>query len=269
MGPPEATLQPPPPVLAEVVLVFVEVEVDESPLALGPVGTEGVVPLPEPPSWAPPAVGTVLPLSTPPSARATAGPWGGWVGGLPLPTPPSWVLSPIVPAVPPVPSLPPRVLPVGDWQVLLPTEVLVAVEVEVAVEVSGGSERTVPASATTDTGAPPGEGVATQVQSEGQSASLAQVLIFNWQVPGYEGDVVQTGSLAAPASTRAAGGRGGISDPDPPPVPEVDPPLAFPVPATPPPLATGADPEHVPRTAGWQTKPSPQSPSALHGRLHR
>jgi len=191
---------------------------------------------------------------------------GGSVGGVPLSAPPSRVLSPSVPLVPPVPSPPtppPRVLPVGDWQVLLATDVPVLVEV--AVGLPGGGERPEPAS----TAAGGGVDVVTQVQSGGQSASMEQVLTFNWQVPGNEVEVVQTGWLAVPASAVAVGGTGGISAPEAPPVPEVDPPLAFPVPAVPPPVAPGLDPEHVPRTVGWQTKPSPQSPSALHGKLHR
>jgi hypothetical protein len=264
--PPEATLQPPPPVLAEVVLVVVEVEVDSAPLALGPGGTEDGVPLPALPSAVAPAPGGAVPPSVPPSARAATGPW---VGGSPLLVPASWVVSsavPLLPPSPPPPAVPPRVLPVGDWQVLLATDVPVAVEV--AVGLSGGTERTEPASTAVGTPVATGGAMATQVQSAGQSASVAQVAVFNWQVPGYEVEVVQTGWPAAPASV-AEGGTGRSHAPDPPPVPALEPPLAAPVPAEPPPVAPGPEAVQVPRVVGWQAKPSPQSPSALQGKLHR
>jgi hypothetical protein len=140
----------------------------------------------------------------------------------------------------------------------------------VTVVLSGGGDTTGPASNAAGTEGLVGRGVDTQVHVAGQSASLAQVVTFDWQVPGNEVELVQTGSLPAPPSTNEGGGGTGTpSPPDPPPVPEAAPPLADPVSADPLPVAPGLDAEQVVVPIGWQTKPSPQSASRLHGNCHR
>jgi hypothetical protein len=110
-----------------------------------------------------------------------------------------------------------------------------------------------------------------QVQGAGQSASLLQLVAFDWQVPGYEGALVQVGGEAMPASRLRAGGgtaTGVLVSPDPPAPPDAFPPpeLAVPVPTLP--GVLGADPEHTVDVVGWHRKPSPQSASALHGSCH-
>jgi hypothetical protein len=255
--PPDTTLHPPPPVLAGVASADVE---GASP-ALGVGGVEGVVPLPTPPSTevsaAPWVGGTEGPLPTPPSVTGV----GGGGGVAPLPAPASAEVA-SVPEAPPVPSAPPpvRVVPEGGWHDLLVTAVL-----------SGGGEAAGPASTAIGREGLVGKGAAAQVHGAGQSASLVQVVTLDWQVPGYEVEVVQIGSLPVPASagTGVAGGTGTPSPADPPPAPEAAPALADPGLADPVPVAPGLDAEQVVVLTGWQTKPSPQSASRLHGNCHR
>jgi hypothetical protein len=147
----------------------------------------------------------------------------------------------------------------GGWHVLLVTGVL-----------SGGTEAAGPASTAVGTGDLVGWVVAAQVQVARQSASLVQVVSFTWQVPGYEVEVVQIGVLLVPPSGITGGsGSGTPSPPDPPPVPDAAPPPADPGAADPVPGLLGADAEHVVMLMGWQTNPSPQSASRLHGNSRR
>jgi hypothetical protein len=113
--------------------------------------------------------------------------------------------------------------------------------------------------------------VEAQVQGAWQSASVVQVVTFDPQVPGYEGELVQVGVATAPASglTTAGGAATGVLVPAAPPAPDVAPPPELEVPFPTPPGVSGADPEHVVVVFGWHRKPSPQSASALHGNCHR
>jgi hypothetical protein len=147
----------------------------------------------------------------------------------------------------------------GGWHVLLATGVL-----------SGGTEAAGPASTAARTGGVVGKAAAAQVQVARQSASLVQVVTFTWLVPGYEVEVVQTGVLPAlPSGSAGGSGTGTVSPPDPPPVPDAALPPADPGAADPVPGEPGVDPEHVVVPTGWQTNPSPQSASRLHGNCHR
>ena len=169
----------------------------------------------------------------------------------------------------------------GDWHIFTMVEVLVAVEVAVAVPVAAGVGKATmtPASGIGCGGLTPiTEAWATHFHTEGQSESDMHVVTLAWQLPGKLVVVVHTGALVTPASIATGRGAG---VPEAPPVPEdVPPPALVPAPELPEPaLALPAEPvaavpvpvdtEHTPITEGWQTNPSPQSESALHGNCQR
>ena len=136
--------------------------------------------------------------------------------------------------------------PPGDWQVLA----------DVLVDVAVGGGTAAPASMVIAMGWPPPVMTSLHVNGNGQSLSVAHGVFLGWQVPGNE--VVVTQLFVAPASTAT----GGTAMPLPPPAPdELD---VSPPDETVPPLALPDEAEQVPRVSGWQTKPSPQSESALH-----
>jgi hypothetical protein len=64
--------------------------------------------------------------------------------------------------------------------------------------------------------------------------------------------------VVPPSIAGVGGGAGSSPEPVPPPVPDDAEPLE----------AEPDDPEHMPLVVGWHTKPSPQSASALQGKLH-
>jgi len=101
----------------------------------------------------------------------------------------------------------------------------------------------------------------THFQIEGQSVSVVQLAALAWQEPGNEVVVTHTGAEVPASDTGKGGGAGGAPEPLPPPVPDEEPDDDEPLPAEP-------DPEHHPIVVGWQTKPVPQSASALQGKSH-
>jgi len=104
----------------------------------------------------------------------------------------------------------------------------------------------------------------TQIQFEGQSESTLQLVALAWQYPGNEVSTLHSGAVGVPASRGRDGGVGSGTSTPPlaPPTPEPAEPVAVLVPVLP------ATPEQAVVTFGWQTKPAPQSASALQGSCH-
>lgn len=182
-------------------------------------------------------------------------PLGGAV--VPEPSAPELLDEP-VDVTPPAALSPPTrggvLVPNGLTQVFADTVVAAA-----SIGAAGGGEASSSPEMLPPCEAGPDVSIAAQVQPLGQSPSVAQVVARGAHEPGNEVVVMHSG---VPASSPG----------------EVPPPLfvapvASPALLAPPfPPASGAVPRDVllqaPETVGWQTNPSPQSLSKLHGSCH-